>query len=1334
MKKFKISVKLSLTFVFLSISFLSNAQEVYGPSRNAKADVADRNISAEDFLPPAPPEAEQNLPKLSEEQIESSLIGKTPIKELGISKIKENAIFGPPLKIEEIKEEDSRSDIEIGNQINSSELVKDKTEIVIEKAKQVDEEVKGEVKNEVKKTNELTNIEDVFQANEEFKIADGEDVDEIIKIKPEILRLGDYLKFQFNSEREFDINVSIRGNSLYLDFNRPNDIDFFSLIDNLDELKSIGTSSENLQVTLNFNNEIEKVRKFLGDNNTVGFDLFLDKKKLAERKKYKIMTGLPDDVIDFFDSFIGPETPTEETVKTGKNYTKIITYPKAFIGPPKIDQIVSFNPDIVGPLEYDPFQYAVFEVSKKYGQNILAPEIMVDESLATVTFPLELDEKVGTAAFLDKDKIHLIFEGNKKFFKPEIIKNNFVDSVTRKKIDDKNFTHIEVKLAKKATKQKIKSIFYQNKLGWVLEIAREADAKDYTVIDIRSGFENKLGEKRIFFKSKKIKGPYLYQNEVTGSIYKIFTIHENGVGISNSRELVDVKLNKTLQGISLYERSDFISYKLEDEDRLLITKLPNLQISEEAIASGQISDIASGVGRSRTSGVFPEQSIFPFPKALETKIKKRIEEEKAKGNKKAAEELMEQAKDDGNFLDKGFEYFNKIAAAKKADKSDMKLELGKYYFSKGLYSEASGVLKDIFLTDAKYKKIYEVKYILAATYFLTHKYDNAYRSFTDLVEQSKNNRSYNELKLWRYFSKYMENKENRIDDDIGLEIDFVSSFDKFMQQYDDYNLLNFGKMYIHKKLDEGKYSEAKDLLETITYRGVPDKLKHDYELIYAEIAKFENDNEKAKEIYEKLTKLTDERESRARALFKLANLKLKLGEYSRTEAINDILRASVIWRDDYFEIDTLNRVAELYEQAKDYAKALDNLKKISVNFTDTAENIFVLAKMKDIFVKLFDEGAAYELPPLEALKIYFKYRELTPIGFIGDRITKKVSEFFAEVDMVDEAIKIVEHQIKYRAKGDEKARLTLWLSDTLTENREHEKAFNILQKLNTNNINLELENAVNYKKAMITAEMGKLNKALQMIKGDNSVDANRVRIEVFWQRENWFGLIRLMEEFRIDEIKGTIPENLTRKEVTDILRLAVAYSAQNMKDRLKELKESFISRVASKYDEEVFEYLTTPRLNLDYQQFSKTLQMDKIEDYLKKFSFMENNHWQSVIDILAPRAKELVGKSAEDLSDKQKKDIVRLALAYAMKKPVDGKDEVETKKAYSNLTRNFRDIFVDRFTIDVFSVLDSKAFPKEADAVFEGKIKLSEIPDFVDYYKQVKKISLLNISIRGRFK
>jgi hypothetical protein len=68
------------------------------------------------------------------------------------------------------------------------------------------------------------------------------------------------------------------------------------------------------------------------------------------------------------------------------------------------------------------------------------------------------------------------------------------------------------------------------------------------------------------------------------------------------------------------------------------------------------------------------------------------------------------------------------------------------------------------------------------------------------------------------------------------------------------------------------------------------------------------------------------------------------------------------------------------------------------------------------------------------------------------------------------------------------------------------------------------------------------------------------------------------------------------------------------------------------------------------------------------------------------------------------------------------------------MARDFKDVRIDRFTIDAFNIFDDKFMPKENDAIFEGKIKITDIPAFVDYYKRANKFSELNISIRDKFK
>ena len=112
----------------------------------------------------------------------------------------------------------------------------------------------------------------------------------------------------------------------------------------------------------------------------------------------------------------------------------------------------------------------------------------------------------------------------------------------------------------------------------------------------------------------------------------------------------------------------------------------------------------------------------------------------------------------------------------------------------------------------------------------------------------------------------------------------------------------------------------------------------------------------------------------------------------------------------------------------------------------------------------------------------------------------------------------------------------------------------------------------------------------------------------------------------------------------------------------------------------------------------------------------------------------LIGKNIDDFTREDRFDVVRLALAYAMIRVEDLKLEQELKKKFSDLARDFKDFNIDRFSIDALVLpLGNQFDPMENDAIFEGKIKLVDIKEFLRFYQRARKMSELNISIRERF-
>lgn len=1168
---------------------------------------------------------------------------------------------------------------------------------------------------------------------------------EIKNVEPQIVRFPDFVRFNFKSDEYISFDPVIDGTMLIIDFEQANNMNLSNLVGKTSLLKSFGISPDNKSMVIRLNSPGIKLRKFIGDDFTTGIDIFMNS-NIAEIKNNStiMMSDIPEN-----DQTSEEEIIEEEPQKLLAE-SDIITYPLDFVGPPRINQLYLAGSDFIGPLQEDFHKTTIYEIIKTHSNRTVEMEIAQLDDGIIILFPFTNSKEIGSATKYANNKITIIFDKKKNAVIPDLESFPIIKEITHQNTEETS--RFDITLDEQILNESPTEIItYRNKYSWVVELSQSNNEEsEFVVKPIKVEVNNEWGENTISIKAENLAGPFKIKDENTGNDLHIFTIKDNGRGILLGREFVDLKINESLQGLFIKEKSDFLSYKI-DNDKLTIKKLPNLIISEEIIATDFSAGDNGNELISKTMGIFPEQSVFPFTKALAAleEIKKNnassTQESTNNDDNESNEDSQEDSEDSELFLDDGIieeisfsdtvinKLDNILKATEDETRSDEKLNLANFYFSKGMYPESLGILYDIMISDAGYNNILKVRSTYAATLYLTKKYQESYDAFTQLVDESLNNSSYNEFKLWKWFSLQKRNEKLRIRGEPNIKMDFVSSHDKFMQQYDDETRFNFGYSYIIELINNHKIEDAKSIFDIVTYSGYPEERNNDAKFLRAKLQILDNNSTEALKALNELIQDVDDRKNRARALFEITKYNLINGISSTEQAIDKFMLSSTIWRDNYFEMDVYETVGNLYLAEKDYLNALNTWKDLVANFPQTTESLFILGKMKEVFIELFDGGTAYDMDPLEALRIYFKYRELMPSGEVGDRIARKIANFFLKADMIEDAIDIILHQIKYRSIGEEKAKLVLWLSNIYINNRDLISAEDVLNIAKEEEKSYKTSDLIRYQRAYIKAKRELYREGMDLINGDFSDGANKSRIELFWVRENWFGLTQLIEE-KLDSIKETEPEPLTDEELSYIIKLAISYSAQGKDDKIQALKDDFMSRIKNEEDIKLLEYLSSGNPEIDYKNFQETLQLENIERFINEYSFLPNQSWENIIEVLEPKMAKILTKIPDDFTRQDKFDIVRLALAYTLLKPEDLKLEQEIKKKLNNLARDFKTITIDRFSIDALtSSLDDKFTPIENDATFEGKIKLTDITRFLSYYKKAKKMSKLNISIRDKF-
>ena len=97
------------------------------------------------------------------------------------------------------------------------------------------------------------------------------------------------------------------------------------------------------------------------------------------------------------------------------------------------------------------------------------------------------------------------------------------------------------------------------------------------------------------------------------------------------------------------------------------------------------------------------------------------------------------------------------------------------------------------------------------------------------------------------------------------------------------------------------------------------------------------------------------------------------------------------------------------------------------------------------FESLFLGGKGDALPPVEALGLFYDFRELTPIGRRGDEMIRRLSDRLVGVDLLDQAAELLQHQVDHRLQGAARAQVATRLTVVYLMNRKPDRALATLQ-------------------------------------------------------------------------------------------------------------------------------------------------------------------------------------------------------------------------------------------------------------------------------------------------
>jgi predicted negative regulator of RcsB-dependent stress response len=309
---------------------------------------------------------------------------------------------------------------------------------------------------------------------------------------------------------------------------------------------------------------------------------------------------------------------------------------------------------------------------------------------------------------------------------------------------------------------------------------------------------------------------------------------------------------------------------------------------------------------------------------------------------------------------------------------------------------------------------------------------------------------------------------------------------------------------------------------------------------------------------------------------KLLEIRLlqKRNEIKPADALRELEILQAIWRGDAIEVQTLQMLSQLYSETGRYLDSLAAAR----TATQLMPNSEVTRQTQDaasaLFSQLFLGGKADELPPVDALSIFYEFRELTPIGRRGDEMIRRLSDRLVGIDLLDQAAELLQYQIDKRLEGAARAQVAARLAMVYLTNRKPDRAIDALNTTRIADLSGELRQQRLLLEARAQSDIGRHDLALDIISNISGREAIRLRSDIYWASRRWREASEQIELYYGDRWRDFRP--LNPSERGDIIRAVVGYALAEDAIGLGRFREKYAALMTGEADKIAFDVASKP--------------------------------------------------------------------------------------------------------------------------------------------------------------
>jgi tetratricopeptide (TPR) repeat protein len=528
-----------------------------------------------------------------------------------------------------------------------------------------------------------------------------------------------------------------------------------------------------------------------------------------------------------------------------------------------------------------------------------------------------------------------------------------------------------------------------------------------------------------------------------------------------------------------------------------------------------------------------------------------------------------------------------IAAAAAADEGERvpaRLNLARFYLARDLVTEAKGVL-DVAALDESAMADGSAQVLRAVTNVMLGRGADAVK---DLAHAAVATRS--EATLWRALALAQQGKWSEAREGFRSLDTATATLPMELQRYAFHEA-------VRAAVEARDFGAAQSLLVEFDTLGTTREREADLIVLKGRVMEGLGRLAEALTLYRAAAESPD-RPAAARARLREVALRQSIGEMKREDATLALEALTTTWRGDETEAEALQLLGRLYAEEGRHRDGFQVMR--------TALTVFPLSEMTRriqdeatlAFESLFLGGKGDAMPPIDALSLFYDFRDLTPVGRRGDEMIRKLVDRLVSVDLLDQAAELLQHQVDNRLQGAARAQVAVRLAAIYLIARKPDRTIQVLRASRTGDLPNELRNQRLMIEARAQSEVGRPELALEVIANLPGREVERLRVDILWKARRWRDAGEQIEKIYGDRWREFTP--LTEPERADVLRAAVAYALADDTIGLDRFRTKYAPKMADGADRRAFDVVTRP-FNTGTPEFGDVAKVVAAADTLEAF-------------------------------------------------------------------------------------------------------------------------------------